>query len=90
MDDRNQKDLYPGYFKPILHNNTIYTRWGYTPYPRGITAINRTNGQALWTNEPPYPQYTANRYRLFTVPVGDPTFSDNLLYYLEWQATHSV
>jgi outer membrane protein assembly factor BamB len=84
LDDRNYRDFLPGYFRPTINKDILYTRWGYTGYPRGIAAIDRQTGQPLWTNERPYPDYDKTRRRMFSVPIGDVQFADNLMYYLQW------
>lgn len=82
-----RRNDYPGYFRPQVDGEILYTRWGFGPLPSGIAAIHRQTGKPLWSSEA---LDTKQQPRIYTVPMSDPVLSDGLLYYLQWNAPGNV
>ena len=91
--EQNRKTGYhPGYFRPLIKDGTLYTRWGLTSLPSGIAAFDLAGGRPLWSNivtEPTGARGRRSRFR-YAVPTGDPVHADGLLFYLQWGTPHDV
>ncbi|MCP4849932.1 MAG: PQQ-binding-like beta-propeller repeat protein [Verrucomicrobiaceae bacterium] len=82
-NDRNHRNILPGYFRPGIEKNTIYTRWGFGALPQGVAAFDINTGAALWLHD----RFDLNKGEPNLTVISDPVNSDGLLYMLLWQ-TH--
>ena len=85
-ENKKPDNNHPGFFRPQFANGRLFTRWGFSSQtPRGIAGLECSTGAILWNDEPDLADN-----RPLHLPLGDPTPSDNLLYYLEWSSPHDV
>ena len=82
-NDRNHRNLLPGYFRPGMEKDTIYTRWGFGALPQGVAAFDINTGAALWLHD----RFDLKKGEPSLTVISDPINSDGLLYMLLWQ-TH--
>lgn len=83
IEQHRKTGYHPGYFRPLIRDGKLYTRWGLTSLPNGIAAFDLTAGRPLWSH-----QYTrGNSPYSSGVPMGDPVHADGMLFYLQWN-TH--
>ena len=86
VEHHRRTGYHPGYFQPLISNETIYTRWGLNSLPDGIAAFMLEGGKPLWA-------YTYERGRSpysKGVPMGDPAAADGSLFYLQWHTPGDV
>ena len=81
-NDRNHRNILPGYFRPDVEKTTIYTRWGFGALPQGIAAFDTETGAALWLHD----RFDLKKGEPSLTVMSDPVSSDGLLYVLLWQA----
>ena len=81
-NDRNHRNILPGYFRPGVEKNTIYTRWGFGALPQGVAAFDMETGAALWLHD----RFGLNKGDPNLTVMSDPVLSDGLLYVLLWQS----
>ena len=85
-ENKKPDNNHPGFFRPQYDRGRLFTRWGFSSQPpRGIAALDCATGTILWNDEP-----NLGEQRPLQLPLGDPTPSDGLLYYLEWSSSHDV
>jgi outer membrane protein assembly factor BamB len=82
-NDRNHRNILPGYFRPSVEKDTIYTRWGFGALPQGVAAFDINTGAALWLHD----SFDLKKGEPSLTVISDPVNSDGLLYMLLWQ-TH--
>ena len=86
IEHHRHTGFHPGYFRPLILDDTLYTRWGLTSLPNGIAAFELAGGQPLWS-------YGYDRGRSpysSGVPMGDPVAADGGLFYLQWHTPGGV
>lgn len=76
----------PGYFRPLVHEGTLYTRWGLTALPNGLAAFALAGGEPRWS----YIYERGNSPFSSGIPIGDPTIADGMLFYLQWHTRGDV
>ncbi|MCH2061611.1 MAG: PQQ-binding-like beta-propeller repeat protein [Verrucomicrobiales bacterium] len=81
-NDRNHRNILPGYFRPGVEKKTIYTRWGFGALPQGVAAFDIDTGAALWLHD----RFDLKKGEPNLTVMSDPVSSDGLLYVLLWQA----
>ncbi|MFP6901210.1 MAG: PQQ-binding-like beta-propeller repeat protein, partial [Opitutales bacterium] len=64
-----------GSFRPIIHGNRIYTRWGYEADPRQLVAIDAETREILWNQDVAGPKEARRR-----IPLGNPVLSGGQIY----------
>ena len=77
---------HPGYFRPLISNGVIYTRWGLHSLPDGVAAFMLAGGKPLWA----YSYERGSSPFSKGVPMGDPTVADGSLFYLQWHTPGDV
>ena len=77
---------HPGYFRPLISNGVIYTRWGLHSLPDGVAAFMLAGGKPLWA----YAYERGSSPFSKGVPMGDPTVADGSLFYLQWHTPGDV
>ncbi|MFP6875128.1 MAG: PQQ-binding-like beta-propeller repeat protein [Verrucomicrobiales bacterium] len=82
-NDRNHRNILPGYFRPSVEKATIYTRWGFGALPQGVAAFDIKAGEALWLHD----RFDLKKAEPKLTVISDPVSSDGLLYVLLWD-TH--
>ncbi len=64
-----------GRFRPIIHGNTIYTRWGYEGDARRLVAMDATTRNIIWNLDVTGPEDARRK-----IPLGNPILSGGQIY----------
>jgi len=86
VEQHRRTGFHPGYFRPLILNDTLYTRWGLTSLPNGVAAFDLAGGQPLWSYT--YDRGTSPYSK--GVPMADPVAADGGLFYLQWHTPGDV
>ncbi len=86
VEHHRRTGFHPGYFRPLIVGNTLYTRWGINSLPDGLAAFNLAGGQPLWA----YSYERGSSPYSKGVPMGDPVAADGGLFYLQWHTPGDV
>ena len=86
---------WPCYYRSLIEESTIFTRWSVTDLPSGLAAFDLASGDPLWTalSEIPRPKRFSPVKKQpvrFSVPAGDPIRADGQLFYLQWDSIHEL
>ena len=98
----NPQNYWSGYYRCLIEDGTLFSRWSVTELPSGLAAFDLASGDPLWTalSENPWndrrgvqtPGSNARKRQplRFSVPMGDPVRADGLLFYLQWDSAHDL
>ena len=80
----NNRSPYPGYFRGLIEDGTLFTRWGRSELPSGLTAFSLATGDPLWTAFDAIPKGFSgeNLRQQNLVPTCDPVRADGRLFYM--------
>ncbi len=93
---------WPGYYRGLIEDGTIFSRWSVAELPSGLAAFDLASGDPLWTalsenpwndRRGPRPKRSSDGKKQplrFSVPMGDPVRADGHLYYLQWDSAHDL
>ena len=87
--EKNNRASFPGYYRGLIEDGTIITRWGATEQPNGLAALNLATGDPLWTslNAVANGFSGENLKHAHPIPLGDPVRADGKLFYLQTTVT---
>ena len=87
--EKNNRATFPGYYRGLIEDGTIITRWGATELPNGLAALNLATGDPLWTSLDAVASAlrVGNLKQAFPIPLGDPVRADGKLFYLQTTVT---
>ena len=80
-DDHRYARYHPGYFRPLVAQGRVYTRWGQYSEPNSLAAFDHEGGRMLWNH-----RVSHDRRKL---PLSNPVFVDGNLLYLQWNQVHT-
>jgi outer membrane protein assembly factor BamB len=91
---------WPGYYRGLIEDGTLFSRWSVAELPSGLAAFNLANGDPLWTvlSENPWndrrgPKRSNDGKKQplrFSVPTGDPVRADGHLFFMQWDSAHEL
>lgn len=87
--EKNNRATFPGYYRGLIEDGTIITRWGMNELPNGLAALNLATGDPLWTSLGAAPKGFSGEIlnQSIPIPLGDPVRADGKLYYLQTTVT---
>ena len=87
--EKNNRASFPGYYRGLIEDGTIITRWGMNELPNGLAALNLATGDPLWTSLDAVANgfSRGNLKQAFPIPLGDPVRADGKLFYLQTTVT---
>jgi outer membrane protein assembly factor BamB len=88
--EKNHRAPFPGYFRGLIKDGAIVTRWGMNELPNGLAALNLATGDPLWTslNAVANGFSGENLNQASPIPLGDPVHADGKLFYLQTTVTN--
>ena len=87
--EKNNRSPFPGYYRGLIEDGIIITRWSMNELPNGLAALNLATGDPLWTSLGVGPKgfRGGNLNQAFPIPLGDPVRADGKLFYLQTTVT---
>ena len=81
----NNRSPYPGYFRGLIEDGTLFTRWGMSEMPSGLAAFSLAAGDSLWAALDAIPKGFSgeNLRQIGIMPICDPVRADGRLFYLQ-------
>ena len=86
IEHHRRTGYHPGYFRPLIRDGVLHTRWGLSSLPNGIAAFALADGRPLWSHV----YSRGNSPYAHGVPMGDPVSADDSLFYLQWHTRGDV